>query len=686
MKGSFRAYAREAWAVGMPLATGMIWRRARSAWEKVSDAGEARRRESLLSDTTWRDGLRGESAGEIARRFQSGAVTLGWAATASPESVRNHLNSAFPDHVAGMCASALRIRKGQANLFGSWVQVRSSSGTIEWQHDWLSGKSWAADTPSHMIPVGKEPPMDPRVAWELGRCHQCVTLAQAYWLTGDRSTAEEAVAQIQDFIVANPTGLGIQWASTMDVAIRAANLLLAWDLLRTAPAARVLSTTLLRSLIEHGRYIVAHLENRDGITSNHYLADLAGLAYLSRLSPVWPPFAKWYGVWQVAMRRELRRQFLDDGFDFEASTSYHRLAVELVMFPAILGTRSSTPCPPWLHSMLTRMITAVSSYATSSGHVPRFGDNDSSRLHVLHPRTDGDHSYLLSLGEVFLNTAPTPACPETVWIQGPRVSNAMMKSDLAHMSCLPNAGIVSIRDHGTQLVATCGENGQEGRGGHAHNDKLSFVLNIADEEVIVDPGTWQYTADLESRHAFRSTMFHSTLMLGGEEQNRYSLTSAFRLWPDATPSPWRIRTTPSGLHTASASHSGYERSPLRLRHSRRFAHRSPGPRWVVLDWVRRSRGSLHPLPPVPFVLTLPLAPRVEIGALSAVAWTIRTPLGRALHGQTSLSKAEGEWHVEEGWYAPAYGSRIHTNFLRLRGILSQGARTHSLRTVIHVAD
>ena len=68
---------------------------------------------------------------------------------------------------------------------------------------------------------------DVKYPWELARSYHWVTLAQAWQLSRDVRFAREIADQLDDFVEANPVGVGINWTCTMDVAIRAANWCLA---------------------------------------------------------------------------------------------------------------------------------------------------------------------------------------------------------------------------------------------------------------------------------------------------------------------------------------------------------------------------------------------------------------------------------------------------------------------------
>ena len=86
-----------------------------------------------------------------------------------------------------------------------------------------------------------------------------------------------------------------------------------------------------------------------------------------------------------------------------------------------------------------------------------------------------------------------------------------------------------MRDNMNYCLISCGPNGENGEGGHCHNDKLSFELCIDGEDVVVDPGTYMYTSDPENRNKFRSTACHNTIMIDGEEQNPIRLDKLFQL-------------------------------------------------------------------------------------------------------------------------------------------------------------
>ena len=131
----------------------------------------------------------------------------------------------------------------------------------------------------------------------------------------------------------------------MDVAIRTTNWLIAYDLLLAHGAHfdDAFERLFVRSIYEHGRFIQSNLEWDPQLRTNHYLADVAGLLFVAAYLPSTGETDTWLRFAIAELVNETLGQFTSDGGNFEASTSYHRLSAEIVVFATALalGLRSS---------------------------------------------------------------------------------------------------------------------------------------------------------------------------------------------------------------------------------------------------------------------------------------------------------------------------------------------------------
>lgn len=364
---------------------------------------------------------------------------------------------------------------------------------------------------------------DIKVPWELSRFQHIVPLGQAYWLTGDERYAQEFVCQINDWIERNPPKFGVNWTCTMDVSIRVANWILGFYFFKNSKAATDdFLKKFLKSILIHGRHIIANLENK-GITNNHYLADLVGLIYLGVAFPEFKESRGWLKFGLNELIKEMDQQVYNDGMDFEASTCYHRLALELFFYPALLCQLNGIELPEKFIAKLKKMFDFVLYVLKPNGRMPQIGDNDNGQLHILGKHDILDMRYLLTFATLFFNTSYFKVndfgfAPESIWIFGPQAFEkwkSFSGRDLKGIEsrAFPEGGIYIIRHNKDYMIVSCTPNGQGGIGGHAHNDKLNFELCIDGEDVIIDPGSYVYTLSPRWRDIFRSSYYHNSLIL-----------------------------------------------------------------------------------------------------------------------------------------------------------------------------
>jgi len=428
-----------------------------------------------------------------------------------------------------------RILNHEFNLLGSgWVQVHSTSRKtistpnteesrrirsliegpyvpIDWHIDFKSGYRWEENTWSKHIQYGTILGADVKVPWELARMQHLISLAWGYQETREPLYKLEFRNQILDFLAANPPRYGVNWSCTMDVGIRVANWLLSYDLFRSFGAKFDVGfeSVFIRSIYEHGRHIFSHLEYDPFLRSNHYLANIAGLLFVTAYLPSNPEVQSWFDFSVKELISEVLTQFHPDGSNFEGSTSYHRLSSEMTGYATALIPDAQIPNAYW--TRLEKMAEFIGSITKPDGSIVQFGDNDSGRFIKLLPITNNlDHRYLIGALHSLKSKKGLSA-----FIQSQLEDLVEIKKKDSY----PDFGVYILRNTSLFLAVRCGHIGQKGNGGHAHNDQLSFELSLQGQSVIVDPGTYVYTPFPEARRHFRSTAMHNTLAIAGKEQN-----------------------------------------------------------------------------------------------------------------------------------------------------------------------
>jgi hypothetical protein len=213
---------------------------------------------------------------------------------------------------------------------------------IDWQKDFKSGFRWNERTWYKDIKYGNIPGIDIKVPWELARLQHLPQLA--IFSLVDETLKEQNIKefkyQILDFIENNPPRMGVNWACTMDVAIRAANMLVAYDMFCQIDDVGIFDDEFKQifanSIYEHGLHIINNLEYSEWLTSNHYLSDIAGLLFISAYLENQEDVNQWLAFSIQEIINEMKNEFYEDGGNFESSTSYHRLSGELMIYSTAL--------------------------------------------------------------------------------------------------------------------------------------------------------------------------------------------------------------------------------------------------------------------------------------------------------------------------------------------------------------
>jgi hypothetical protein len=219
------------------------------------------------------------------------------------------------------------------------------------------------------------------------------------------------------------------------------------------------------------------------------------------------------------------------------------------------------------------------------------------------------------------------------------------------MNSLPSkafedAGFYVMRSERLYLLAACQPIGVNRNGPHKHNDWLSFELCVDDQPVIIDPGTYCYTGNMVQRRLFRSTAYHNTVVVDGQEQVDIwnSMFGLVNPYGAIRVLHWESN---AGQDLLEAEHTGYTRLASPVIHRRRFRLDKVNQRVEIVDkFLGRGERLLE------WHLHLDQGMRCRVTGPKAIVSQNQTPIL-----EVEFDAAAGSPEVKTGWVSKSYNQR-----------------------------
>jgi hypothetical protein len=590
------------------------------------------------------------------------------------EKIIKIIKSCYPESIPSTIQEADEICAHIFDLLGSGKKKLGE--TIDWHVDFKSGHRWI---PSHYYKDVREinfkDNSDIKIPWELSRFQHVPILGKAYWYTNDEKYAKEFVDQVTSWINENPPLFGVNWCSTMDVAIRAVNWVWGFYFFRYSHSLTdSFRLDFFKNILIHGRFIYDNLEfDRkfiDGrfrrMNGNHYISNLVGLIYLGVLFPELYEAKQWLTKGLAELLKELEIEIYEDGIQWELSISYHRLVLEMVISAIILCKANDIVIPDFILSRIEKMFDFVANYTKPDGMCPQIRDADNGRLHILSQNDMNDHCYLLAIGAVLFNRSDfkqiaTGKDEDVAWLLGPSGHNIFSEIPPNEVSvqskAFPHSGYYIMRQDNLHMAIIAAQIGMNGYyGGHAHNDFLSFELYAYDKTILTDCGTYVYSASPYWRNKFRSTASHNTVVIDKAEINRFEEQSLFMINNDAVPQLNQLITTDK-YDIFDAQHDGYLRLHNPVIHRRQIYFDKEDKYFILRDIVTGTGEHLAEL-----YFHFGAGIDVKINSDSTVETQIEDGANLII---LPLLQSNCNYDIYDGWVSPSYGIKKRAKVLKL---------------------
>lgn len=558
----------------------------------------------------------------------------------------------FPETTEQIVERAEQLRQHRFDLLG--FQGVNYGPEIDWHLDAVHGKR-SPHRPWFRIPyLDFDEVGDSKVIWELNRHQHLVTLAKAYRLTERESYGIELFQQWYHWREKNPYPMGINWASSLEVAFRSLSWLWVWHLLDGCPVVpKQFAADLSHALALNARHIQRFLSTYFS-PNTHLLGEGVGLFFIGLLCAGLPSAKHWQDCgWKIILK-EAQRQVRSDGLHFEQSLYYHTYALDFFLHSRILAQLNRIPIPLTFDQTIEKMLETTAEFAVA-GPAPRFGDDDGGR--VFDPGRD-QHKFMLDplvVGSVLygrpdFKTETLQETEESLWLlgtQGVRQFQEQLAQKRETSSlAMEAAGIYIMRSSGPtpcQLVVDAGPQGA-GHSGHGHADALSVQLTANGKPLLIDPGTFTYAHPREERDWFRGTAAHNTIQVDDTSQAAPAGPFGWNGKANGTVESW---ITGKIFDLFVGTHTGYSQLPSPVQH-RRFIFHLKSRFWVIRDVLEGT--GLHKLS-----ASWHFAP----GSLHAIPEGTRfvgdddvVPLTLLVAVKSSCRK-----EISQDWYSPVYGKK-----------------------------
>jgi hypothetical protein len=616
--------------------------------------------------------LRHMSAAELAWRAQSSArdaadrvrVGLGlhrWDNPPAPGSYPAQLTSlplqlhsgplppASPE-VRALQAAADDITAHRLSFFN--LERVDLGAEIDWNRDYESGTAAPLGYAGAIDYRDARVAGDAKLVWEPSRHLQLTVLGRAYRATGRDAYAREGLKQIESWIAQCPFGIGMQWRSPLELAIRAINW--TWFLALVAPSGLLHGPVLSRLLHTLDAHVhdITRKYSRGSSANNHRIGEACGVFVACACLPLTNARERVATSARI-LEEEIQLQHFEDGGNREQAFGYHLFVLQFLLVAAYTARCTGHSLSRAYLDRFDRMLDFVDE-VTAAGPAPMYGDADDGYVLDLGGRDRGGREWL-GPGDCLLGRAPREAAEPVTWLF-PGAAQPAAPHRRLHSRDFPDTGLYLLqwgdssgRD-AVSMTVDCGPLGFGPLAAHGHADALGVTLRAFGEDVFVDPGTYDYFRYPGWRDYFRSTRAHNTIVIDGVDQSVM-----------LGPFMWGARATArcvSWTHDAAGArlvgeHDGYERLPDPVRHRRAVEMRSAERTFIIRDTLTMT--GHHRIE-----MAFHVSERATVRRLGGHRFEIVTPGGSVeliVDARTEPSLVEAGTEQHGGWVSRGYHRR-----------------------------
>ncbi|MCU7845553.1 MAG: heparinase II/III family protein [Candidatus Thiodiazotropha sp. (ex Monitilora ramsayi)] len=372
-----------------------------------------------------------------------------------------------------------------------------------------------------------------KTLWEVSRHKHLVPLALGYAVTGQDKYIKAITQQVDGWIEQNPYGLGVNWCSSLEVALR----LIAWCFTHHLVGLRQQGGLLAivenadrleESIYQHVYFIINYL-SRFSSANNHLIGELTGVWVGCKAFDLGDAGSKWADYAKKQLIKEANKQVFNDGVSKEQATYYHLWVNEYLLLNWLIGIRYSDEFGSEFSLRIYRMYRYLCDLKPEGGEIPQIGDSDDGYVVDFHiDNTNDPYSGLFGAMESIKEgnlTTENIILQKSFWYkaiygekQPPQSWTSEEEGVDKKFVVYRQGGYCISKSSQFRLVFDTGPLGYPSIAAHGHADALSFILAYKGRWWLVDPGTYCYHTQEEWRNYFRGTSCHNTMLIDNADQ------------------------------------------------------------------------------------------------------------------------------------------------------------------------
>lgn len=431
------------------------------------------------------------------------------------------------------------------NIFNSEVMLKE---VVNWHKGMF--EDWNKSISSYDISTRNTDSIgDIRYTWELNRMHFAPYIAMLYLKEGKEKYIKLLESYFEDWVDNNRICEGVNWVSSMEIAIRSYQWLIVLFLIKDANK-KDFKVKICRSILASIKYVMENLSLYSS-ANNHLIVESAISSIVGYcFKDVYKQ--NWFDKGSKRLQKEIIKQFYSDGVNKEQALHYQAFVIDMMLhYNFIMKNLNKKTIEDGLIKKSVEFI-----YNIGAAHnYTDFGDSDDARIINLTNRVYNYYDYILALASKYYKVEFTSNHNKyaEVSLLSPDIMLSDKFNDMEY-KLYEKGGYFLVNNKANNILFDFGKLGFGSLAAHGHADALMFLYCYKGHEFLIDSGTYIYNINKEKRNYYRSTEAHNTLSY--MKKNQSEILGPF-LWGKKCESKIDNFYENNEEVTIEASHNGY---------------------------------------------------------------------------------------------------------------------------------